>query len=46
MSDLVAPLAIMGLVLAPLHIPVGVTIVHWIGNWSRPEAQPPGPPTA
>lgn len=46
MSDLVAPLAIMGLVLSPLYIPLGVTIVHWLGSWARPEASPPGSPKA
>lgn len=36
MSDLIVPVAIMGLVLSPLYIPMGVTIVHWIGNRTRP----------
>lgn len=36
MSELIAPVAIMGLVLSPLYIPIGVTIVHWVGSRMRP----------
>jgi hypothetical protein len=41
MSDYIAPLICIGLVLSPLVIPVGVTVVDWIGNWrATPDAAP------
>jgi hypothetical protein len=41
MSDYIAPLICIGLVLSPLVIPVGVTIVDWIGSRRvTPDAAP------
>jgi hypothetical protein len=41
MSDYIAPLICIGLVFSPLVIPVGVTVVDWIGNRRvTPDAAP------
>jgi hypothetical protein len=33
MSDYLAGLCCLALVLSPLFIPVAVTVVHWLRNW-------------
>ena len=33
MSDYIAPLFCFALVLSPLYIPIGVTVVDWVSNW-------------
>ena len=41
MSDYIAPLICIGLVLSPLAIPIGVTVADWIGNRREtPDAAP------
>jgi hypothetical protein len=42
MSDYVAGLACLALVLSPLFIPIAVTVVHWIRTWGHiPRAPKP-----
>ena len=41
MSDYIAGLFLVALGLSPLFIPIGVTVVHWVGNWRvTPHAAP------
>lgn len=41
MSDYIPPLICIGLVVSPLMIPVGITVVDWIGNRRvTPDAAP------
>ena len=42
MSDYIAGLSCIALVLSPLFIPIAVTIVDWVYNWrSTPRAAKP-----
>jgi len=33
MSDYIAGLFCVALVLSPLFIPIGITVVDWVSNW-------------